>query len=291
MIVWDDEAERLSPEERAARDAFLEGAKEMTELVSVRVGDMLYLTSTADRSVGRGLFIRGNRAEMRLLRKALGTLERRGAPVADGSVFVDVGANIGTTTFSALTQNGFRSAVAIEPEPFNASLLRATAALNGLTGRLTVVEAAASRTPGRASLQRSAKSGSHKLVAREAGQRDYIDVDVVSLDQLAQRGLIDPARVGLVWMDAQYQEPEVLAGATAFTSAGVPVVLEYVAAKTNSELLWEIAREAYTHAVMCRSGETADLADSGAIARLFGDEPGEKGNSFDVLLARLPANG
>lgn len=82
-----------------------------------------------------------------------------------GGVFVDVGANIGTQTLYALLFGGFERAVCFEPVPENAWLLRLNTFLNGLSDRVTVIEAAAGSEKGVASLSfNSYNRGAHSLV-------------------------------------------------------------------------------------------------------------------------------
>jgi FkbM family methyltransferase len=56
----------------------------------------------------------------------------------DDTVFVDVGANIGTQTVHALRAGPFTRAVAFEPEQRNAKLLNMNLAANGMAARVTV---------------------------------------------------------------------------------------------------------------------------------------------------------
>jgi FkbM family methyltransferase len=140
-------------------------------------------------------------------------------------VFVDVGANLGTTTLAALELHGFDRAVAIEPDPENVRFLRATVAANGFDDRVAVVEAAVADHVGEAAFAARAaapggrKSGSGGL---SAGGGDL--VGVTTLDALAEQGLFRPEQVGLLWMDAQGAEGHALAGAGRLLDYRVPVV-------------------------------------------------------------------
>src|SRR6266542_3534376 len=86
-----------------ARSSFLEMARGFTPLVSVESERAQYLVSTSDYGVSKSLFVRSSRGEMRLLARALKILRTLGLDdgVRDGT-FVDVGANIGTTTMTAM---------------------------------------------------------------------------------------------------------------------------------------------------------------------------------------------
>ena len=207
---------------RARRLAF-DHAHRLTPFVAVERDGLTLLVATWDMGLGRKLFAHRRRKEMRVLARVVAALEARGSSLA-GSTLVDVGANIGTTSLAALAWHGFERVVAIEPDRENARLLRASAALNGLEGRVRVVEAAAGAAVGESVLVRSGRnSGAHRVAgAGEAGTR----VSVTTLDALVDEGVIAPAEVGLVWIDAQGSEADVLAGASSLVERRVPLVLE-----------------------------------------------------------------
>lgn len=216
-------------------------------MVAVDVDGIRYLVSTSDVSVGRTLFVRQHRMEMRLLRRAL---KLTGQPRTPDAVFLDVGANIGTTTFPAVALHGFGAAISIEPEPTNAGLLRATSALNGLTN-VTVIEAAATSIPGTVPLRvYPGKSGRHRIVGHH--DESTIDVTAVTLDS------IDLERVEFVWMDVQHHEAEVLTGANRLIERGVPIMVEVDPAKTP-ERFWDLAASGYTHAHACNDPDGAPI--------------------------------
>jgi FkbM family methyltransferase len=155
-------------------------------------------------------------------------LLRESGAAPDGRVFVDVGANIGTTTLPALARYGFERAIAVEPEPENVRLLRANAALNRLDQRVVVVEAAVGSSPGRAAFRRGkqtrhgwrAGAGSLLKADRSGGP----EIEIVTVDGVLAELGVDPASVGLLWLDVQGYEGHALAGATGLIDAGVPVV-------------------------------------------------------------------
>lgn len=125
-----------------------------------------------------------------------------------GGVFVDVGANLGTQTIYALKFGGFERAICIEPHPRNAQLLRINLALNGLSDRAEVIEAAAGAEAGTASMSISRGSGTHSL-AYQAGERSMMVPVVRVEDELRRLGIRD---IGLAWIDVEGFEGEVLKG-------------------------------------------------------------------------------
>jgi FkbM family methyltransferase len=146
-------------------------------------------------------------------------------------VFVDVGANIGTQIVYALIGNDFARAIAIEPEPTNLSILNINILLNRLTDRVNVVKCAAgSRREQRSLTIYRNSSGRHTLLSdliplREQG--GTIDVDVVPVDTILQQQNIRPCDVGLVLLDVEGFEPDVLAGLPQILEARVPLFMEF----------------------------------------------------------------
>lgn len=144
--------------------------------------------------------------------------------------FIDVGANVGVTTLPALCRFGFERAIAIEPSPDNVRLLRAALALNDVEGLVEVVAAGASASQGSMELELSPdNSGDHRIRmtstdgAYGEAERASVRVKVIRLDDLD----VDPADVGLLWIDAQGHEGQILAGARKFLARKVPTVIEY----------------------------------------------------------------
>lgn len=248
--------------ERSRRATFFREAAAMTPAVAVDTRHGRFLVSTADEVVGRSLFVKRARSEMATLRRALRVLRELGRdPRTNGRALLDVGANIGTTTVSALVRGGFARAIAIEPAPANLKLLRANLALNGLDDRARVLALAASDHQGWVRLALHAtNSGDHRVAAAgtEAG-RDQVKVRCSSLDAMVAAGEFRADDVGLLWVDAQGHEPMVLAGAETLLDAGVPAVVElWPAALRSSQtlgLLQDVVCRHYTHLIVLGAPE------------------------------------
>jgi FkbM family methyltransferase len=140
-----------------------------------------------------------------------------------GKVFVDVGANIGTQTVYALMFGGFERAICFEPHPKNAALLRANLALNDLTGRATIVEAAAGARDGRATLSVALENGGGHSLAFERGS-ESIEVNVVTVEATLAGLGVERDALGLAWIDVEGFESEVLAGWPSLP--GIPLMVE-----------------------------------------------------------------
>jgi FkbM family methyltransferase len=205
------------------RRAVLELVRRKFAVVGLRHAAGVLVLPSDDRTILRKLFLGGNRSDYVVLERAARVLRDRGRPA--GGTFVDVGANLGTTTLAAVRLHGFDRAVACEPDPRNARYLRATVAVNGLDGVVTVVEAAIADHVGSATFtQGGAEPDGRKSGAGALGEGGAVQVGVTTLDALAGGGVLDPASVALLWLDVQGAEGYVFAGATQLLDAGVAVV-------------------------------------------------------------------
>lgn len=204
---------RLSGDQGDRRQQFFELAKPFTGYVSFEVDGQVMLLSTDDEGAGPGLFRNQGGPEFTVLERVCARIEPRG-------VFVDVGANIGTTTLAALRT--FERAIAIEAEPRNTAILRANLALNGLLDRATVQEAAVSSEEGTVELRLSTKHGGHSVGTPKAGRPSFA-VRAATLDTLLGEAGVAPDQVGLVWIDVNGYEADVLRGAARLIGTGVPI--------------------------------------------------------------------
>lgn len=174
-----------------------------------------FVVSTADKVIGRELFLHGE-FDFAKLQTALAIIEREGLPLPQH--LIDVGANIGSIVIPALARGLMQSATAIEPHPTNLRLLRANLALNGLSERVRVLAQAVGAESG-ASLfltESSTNSGNHSI-----GQTG-LPVASTRLDDVEL-----PHDGALLWMDIEGYEGHALRGAPNLLTAGIPVVCEY----------------------------------------------------------------
>ena len=206
-----------------ARRAFLEQARLLTPyLVTDYEGTVFVIPTNADKR----FFVKRGRKDLRMLDHAVSTLRHAGR--LELQTFVDVGAHIGTTTISALAQHGFSHAVAIEPDPGNVRLLRANAALNGLHERISIVAAGISDTHGSAWFlpgdpERGPCYWTKGSIVPEPTE-GALEIELVTLELLAERGSVTPKKTGLLWLDCQKREGEALRAASPFLEHHVPIV-------------------------------------------------------------------
>jgi FkbM family methyltransferase len=260
-----------------SRSAFLDEAAGITPYVAVAIGDELFFVPSGDAGVGRRVFVDGWRSDMTVLERAIAQL----GPLADGATFVDIGANIGTTTVMALRRHGFASAVAIEPSPENFTTLRINLAANGIDSRVEALPVAASDREGELPFKVGKQNtGGHRLAGAKAKASSF-SVQTVTLDGLVERGTIDVARAGLVWVDAVGHEAKALAGGTKLLEAGVPVVTAIKVGWTETLAdLVRVLTPHYTEVVELR--QTQEARPIGELGALIDSLT----RSTDVLLVR-----
>jgi FkbM family methyltransferase len=130
--------------------------------------------------------------------------------LAEGCVFVDVGANIGYFSVIAAEAVGDAGKVfAFEPEPENFALLQANLSLNDLEGRVVPVRAALSDTKGQGRLYLSRDNlGDHQIYGTEEA-RDSIEVPLLDGGRYLEAWL---ERIDLLKVDTQGSEYRVIAG-------------------------------------------------------------------------------
>jgi FkbM family methyltransferase len=241
---------------------------------------------------------------MRILGRALQILGALGLGdgVRDGT-FVDVGANIGTTTVTAMCSHGFAHAVSCEPEPHNQQLLELNLVANGLERDVEICRAAVADRDGTVELLvNKVRSGGHEVhysgepVPDDHKAHAVIEVGQVALDSLASDGTLDPGNVSFLWIDAQGHEGHVLRGASSLTERGVPVVAEFFPEMMDRHgglgYFMEVASERYTHFVHLHRarGKAAARFDVNAIAELARETERLLGGArvTDILLVSNP---
>jgi FkbM family methyltransferase len=128
----------------------------------------------------------------------------------EGSVFVDVGANIGYFTVLAASLVGPGGAVfAFEPDPANFGLLQANVTLNSVDRQVSALQAGLAGTSGDGRLFLSADNlGDHQIYATDAQRASLPIVLVNGSEYLADR----LARIDLLKVDTQGSEYEVMSG-------------------------------------------------------------------------------
>lgn len=220
-------------------------------------------------------------------------------PLLDGRVFVDIGANIGTSTIPALTTFGAAQAVSVEPDIENFKFLRCNLIANELETRVRTVQAALSDQTGTGQLEWAEGSwGDHRIRTQTGlpdgtfreSTRPTRTVPLIRFDDLVAELPIDLSRVGIVWMDVQGHEGHVLAGAASLRATDVPVAIEYwpygLRRADGLDLLHDVIAADYRTVVDIRASMAGLAAEMPAsdVATLAGRYSGE--TYTDLLLLK-----
>lgn len=134
-----------------------------------------------------------------------------------GSVMIDIGANIGTTSIVRVITGDVQRVYAIEPEPSNFACLVQNVLDNRLHGFVLPDACAMSNQTGKALLRQASGLGAHHLLSDKAlrnGRRDAVVVETWTLDDWVQARGIEVASISFVKVDTQGWEGNVLAGAS-----------------------------------------------------------------------------
>jgi FkbM family methyltransferase len=194
------------------------------------VADMAGLSvvvPTSDRTIARSIYTSGDWDPL-LVGTVFDALREFGQPVA-GTTLLEVGANFGVYSLPAVAEFGFARAVAYEPDPAAFALLEHNIERNGLGDRVIAHHAALSAQPGELTLSLgTGNAGDNRIVgADERSRRATVQVAARTFDDEAAAGRIPLSELGLVWLDVQGHEGEVLAGAKTLLDSRVPIVMEY----------------------------------------------------------------
>lgn len=150
----------------------------------------------------------------------------------EGGVFLDVGAWVGPYSLWAATAREAR-VWAMEPDPEALRYLRANIAANGLTGRVTVIPAAAAVESGEVDLW-SVREWGASTSSMTAKQGERMTVAAVSL-----AGFVESVKPDLVKMDIEGGEALVFPAVESFLRArGTPVLF-------STHWLWADLTEAW----------------------------------------------
>jgi FkbM family methyltransferase len=231
-------AVRSRGEQRAAvlRDAAFKAVGNITPSFAVETDGVRVYVDTSDQEISRLVYIFGL-YDKPLMTLAFSALRQLGGPAdLDGRHLLDLGANIGTTTLTAVACFRAQGSYAFEPDPINFRNLSVNVAANRLGERAHAFELALSDEAGTVTFERSEwNAGDHRVRSSEGASadafdesgRELIEVRSARLDELIEAGEVDLDRIGAVWIDVQGHEGHLLAGAERLLERAIPMVAEY----------------------------------------------------------------
>lgn len=150
-------------------------------------------------------------------------------------LFIDIGANIGTSSIPLLLDNRIGQALVFEPDPNNLSMLDYNRRCNGLYERMYIEPVAISNFRGTARFELSVNNfGDHRVRYRDLPSGSYgeparqlIEVPCITLDEILRTKNVDLAKIALIKSDTQGSEGHVLEGARDVLEARIPWVIEF----------------------------------------------------------------
>ena len=184
----------------------------------------VFVVAAGDHVIGQWLFKHREPYNFSMLHRVASLVSGRGL-----TSLIDIGANIGTICIPAVKRGLFQSAIAVEPEPLNYSLLRANVELNRLSAQIATHNVAVGeKNDETLSFELSKINfGNHRVRYGNDGTdtgQESIDVPSQSLDRIA-----DDVDLGstLLWMDTQGFEGHALAGGTQTLQHKPPLVMKF----------------------------------------------------------------
>jgi FkbM family methyltransferase len=224
------------------------------EQVEAEMAGLKMLVPTSDWTIARSVYASGDWDPL-LVATSFAALRESGHRY-EGTTFLEVGANFGIYCLPAVSELGFARAIAYEPDPASYQLLVQNIDRNGLSERVVAHHAALSDQPGELTLSRGiGNSGDNRIVDPGQGsRRTTVDVLARTFDDEVAAGRVRVNELGLVWLDVQGHEGEVLAGARTLLESRVPIVMEY-----SSGMLDPLARARLDDMIARRFDVVVDL--------------------------------
>jgi FkbM family methyltransferase len=225
-------------------------------LLYVPFADHTILVDPRDDKIALQI-MNGRPWQRRKLETAISLLVAAGA-LKEAGFFIDVGANIGTQTIYALATQAFAGGLAIEPDPHNFEILRRNLEINGLSHRVRLFHGAASASEGEARLTRDRQNfGGHSLHSGMVlSPAEQVMVRIQKLDDILSHCGLSPSQVGLVKVDVEGHELQVLRGMAGLRAEQIPLMIEFTGRLLGPERIEELrALLAPTyHRVVCLDG-------------------------------------
>ena len=154
---------------------------------------------------------------------------RKHYPGPRKGVFVDIGANIGTTVIPALGSPMVTRGIAVEPAPFVFKCLERSINASKVQNRVKAIHGACGAFDGETSLKLCPNNCGDNRLDHEVNKGfpwHTVRVPMMTLDSIWEReGLAEPP--AFIWIDAQGAEPGILAGTQFRNDPRVPFFIEF----------------------------------------------------------------
>jgi FkbM family methyltransferase len=209
---------------RTGRRLLIENIGARVVSMTVDAGDHLVTFSPSDY-IGRKVYRKGH-FERDHVDRLIAVLRERGLTRKNSSL-LEIGANIGTQTIYFALSRAYAHIVSIEPDPRNFALLQTNISQNHLEQAVTLINCAAGDVDGRIDFYMNANNHGKSSAIRQSAKDTKITVPVRPVSGILNDLAIDPAAIGLVWMDIEGYEPVACRSMAPLMSRRVPLYMEF----------------------------------------------------------------
>ncbi|ACE93398.1 hypothetical conserved protein (plasmid) [Rhizobium etli CIAT 652] len=209
---------------RFGRRLLIENIGPRVVSMTVDAGDHLMTFSPADY-IGRKVFRKGH-FERDAVDRLIAILRERGLLRRDATL-LEIGGNIGTQTVYFALSGTYAEIVSLEPDPRNFPLLELNIRQNQLEEKVRLVNCAAGERDGQIDFFLNRNNHGKSSALRQSPTDKKISVPVKPVSEILADLSIDPATIGLVWMDIEGYEPVACRSMQPLLSRRVPLHMEF----------------------------------------------------------------
>ncbi|MBY2943286.1 FkbM family methyltransferase [Rhizobium leguminosarum] len=209
---------------RFGRRLLIENIGPRVVSMTVDAGDHLMTFSPADY-IGRKVFRKGH-FERKAVDRLIVILRERGLVRKDATL-LEIGGNIGTQTVYFALSDTYAHVVSVEPDPRNFPLLALNIRQNRLEAKVRLVNCAAGEHEGEIDFFLNLNNHGKSSAIRQSPSDRKISVPVKPVSEILAGLSIDPAAIGLVWMDIEGYEPVACRSMQPLLARRVPLYMEF----------------------------------------------------------------
>ncbi|NKL29220.1 FkbM family methyltransferase [Rhizobium leguminosarum bv. viciae] len=209
---------------RFGRRLLIENIGPRVVSMTVDAGDHLMTFSPADY-IGRKVFRKGH-FEREAVDRLIVILRERGLLRKDATL-LEIGGNIGTQTVYFALSDTYAHIVSVEPDPRNFPLLQLNIRQNRLEEKVRLVHCAAGESEGEIDFFLNLNNHGKSSAIRQSPTDKKISVPVKPVSEILAGLSIDPAAIGLVWMDIEGYEPVACRSMQPLLAHRVPLYMEF----------------------------------------------------------------
>ena len=259
----------------------------VNSFIAVTCRDEHFVVSANDSTIARQVYVKRDPFDFDKFEATLKLLPESHTR----DTLLDIGANIGTISVTAIKRNHFRSAIAVEPDPLNYTLLTTNVHLNQVSEHFVCHNAAvASSSESSVSFGLSEiNHGDHRIVWNSTDKneeiRELIEVDVITMNDITDNL---KATTAFVWMDIQGHEGHALSTASTLKNTGIPMCLEFWPFGLKNSGGYQLLKDALTdgkwNVLIDLDSPSERLAlNSEALDHIF-EKVGLEGMNTDILV-------